>query len=135
MVSVDSPIVGPPSGSLATALDYAGTDNADYVRELYRLCVLVGIDPAVLFAQWSVETADGNSARWLANHNPAGLGIEADSDADPAKLTQVEAARVHVWAMYYISVSSALWEPSWTLPDAADEFRRRWFASMPIPST
>lgn len=114
-ITVNSPIVGPPSGSLATALDYAGTDNADYVRELYRLCGLVGIDPAIMFAQAAHETADFSSFYWETRRNPAGIGITGTPAQDAASQTWAngtDAARGHV-AHMAAYVYGDNWSHSW----------------------
>ena len=139
-ITTDSPLVGPPSGALAAALDFAGTDNAEYVRTLWALSRTATFDPALALAQWAVETADGTSARWLTNRNPAGLAVEADGDPDPARWTPDEAARVHAWALVYATSISGGDGLAPLLPDSAAAFRRRWMAkhadpNYPVPAT
>lgn len=98
-ISTDSPLVGPPSGELVAALDFAGTDAAEYVREVWRLGQLVGLDPALLVAQSAHETADWTSFWWETRRNPAGIGITGDPAQDAASQTwesQTDAARGHV---------------------------------------
>jgi len=102
VITADSPIVGRPTGSLDAALEYGGTDNAEYIREVWRLSLAAKIDPAIVIAQWAHETADGTSPRWTTNRNPAGLGIEADTDADPSTWTQTQAAVAHFWALWFL---------------------------------
>lgn len=133
-ITAQSPLVGPPSGTLGAALSYAGTDNAAYIREAWRLALTVGVDPAIVVSQSAHETNDWTSERWAGgNHNPAGLGIESDNDPDPATLTQTEAARLHVWALWFIASGPGKWTwqdgPSpFVLPASVAAFRRRWEA-------
>lgn len=103
--TVDSPIIGKPTGTLAEALawlDIKAGAETEYATELWRLCTLVGIDPALLFAQAAHETADFSSAWWQYRRNPAGIGITGDPDQNAAShiwKNGTEAARAHVTHM------------------------------------
>lgn len=99
MITPDSPLIGPPSGTLHEAIDYLGDNCAEYLTELWRLCGLVGLDPAILAAQMAHETGDGQSYWWTARRNPAGIGITGDPEQNAASqtwATQTDAARGHV---------------------------------------
>lgn len=104
--STDTPIVGPPTGTLAEALswlDIKAGPETEYATELWRLCELVGIDPAVLFAQAAHETGDFSSFYWKSRLNPAGIGITGDKAQNEASQTWAngkEAAQGHVIHMY-----------------------------------
>ena len=114
MITPDSPIIGPASGSLHAALDWAGSDNAEYVKELWRLCDLTGIDAGILFAQWAHETGDGTSHFWNAHRNPAGIGITGfppDDQRSQIWATQTDAARGHVAHMLAYAYGGVLQWP------------------------
>lgn len=110
-ITADLPLIGKPSGTLDAALDYAGTDNADYIKEVWRLCLLVGLDPAILIAQSAHETYDWTSLWWDTRINPAGIGITGDPAQNAASqiwANQTDAARGHVVHMSeYIGVGWA----------------------------
>jgi len=104
--TVDSPIIGKPTGTLAEALawlDIKAGAETEYATELWRLCTLVGIDPALLFAQAAHETADFSSAWWQYRRNPAGIGITGDAEQNAAShiwKNGIEAARAQVVHMF-----------------------------------
>lgn len=107
MIGPDSPLVAPPSGTLAAALAYAEDDDdpfvMQYARELFRLAPLVSLDPAVLFAQAAHETAGFTSFYWRTRLNPAGIGITGDPAQNAASqtwATGTDAARGHVLHMW-----------------------------------
>ena len=103
--TVDSPIIGKPTGTLAEALawlDIKAGAETEYATELWRLCTLVGIDPALLFAQAAHETADFSSAWWQYRRNPAGIGITGDPEQNNESQiwkNGTDAARGHVCHM------------------------------------
>lgn len=107
MITLDSPIVGAPQGTIEQALasvEPPGTPERDYISELWRLCALVQFDAALLFSQAHHETA-GFTSRWWREHlNPAGIGVTGDPAQDAASPTfksGTDAARaqvVHMWA-------------------------------------
>jgi N-acetylmuramoyl-L-alanine amidase CwlA len=130
-------ILGPARGTEEEAWEFSETKrDRDYFREVFRLAPLVGIDPAIVVGQWHLETAGGNSPRWVNNGNPAGLGIESDDDADPAVFTGNEAAKVHLQALlvacdgplhHLVALHSEL-------PESADPFIERWVAKYRDPA-
>lgn len=101
-ITIASPIVGKPTGTLSEALawlDIRAGAETEYAEELFRLCKLVGFDPAILFAQAAHETADFSSHWWQARRNVAGIGITGDTAQNEASHTWkngIEAARAHV---------------------------------------
>lgn len=101
-ITVDSPIVG-DGGPLEVTYDVSSarrTDEIDrYVRELHRICGLIGLDWRILFAQAWHETGGFTSFWWAQRLNPAGLGITGDAaqnDASPIWTTGDSAARAHL---------------------------------------
>ena len=127
-ITADSPLIGNPSGTIHEAIVWAGQENAEYIREVWRLSEWTGLDPALIVAQWAHETADGTSPRWVNNRNPAGLGIEADSDADPATLTQTDAAQLHIWCLVF-TVTKPL-SAAFNLPQSTRAFTTRWMRKI-----
>lgn len=103
--SPDTPIIHAPTGTLAEALgwlDIKAGPETEYATELWRLCTLVDIDPAVLFAQASHETGDFSSYWWQYRRNPAGIGITGDkkqNEASQSWANGVDAARGHFMHM------------------------------------
>ena len=100
--TVSTPIIGPATGTLAEALGWldikAGAET-EYATELWRLCEVVGMDPAVMFAQAAHETGDFSSAWWQNRRNPAGIGITGDPEQNESSQTWetgADAARGHV---------------------------------------
>lgn len=84
-ITVNSPLAGTSKpASLDAALAYArkhgGLDAfaEAYIRELYRLCVAIGLRFELVFAQWCDETGVGNEPIWLRYRNPAGIGALPD---------------------------------------------------------
>lgn len=126
--SVDSPIVHAPTGTLAEALawlDIKAGAETEYATELWRLCALVGIDPALLFAQAAHETADFSSVWWLNRRNPAGLGITGDPEQNADSQiwkNGTDAARGHVvhMAVYVGQGTRNLWD-YWELDQRRDD--------------
>lgn len=124
--TVSTPIIGPATGTLAEALgwlDIKACAETEYATELWRLCALVGIDPAVLFAQWAHETGDGSSGWWHYRKNPAGIGVTGDPDQDNESqvfTSGSNAARGHVAHMIAYTYQNLLWPsvisnfPNWT---------------------
>lgn len=102
MYTVNTQIVGPCTGKASEALawlDVRAGAETEYVAELWRLCGLVGLDAAVLFAQWAHETGDGSSPWWIHRRNPAGIGITGDPEQNDASHTWAngtEAAQAHI---------------------------------------
>ena len=99
MITADSPIIAPSSGSLSQAIDYFGTDVSEYLTELHRLCELTGLSFSIMASQWAVETHDGTSDVWRDRRNPAGIGWTGDPVQNAASqiwANQTDAARGHV---------------------------------------
>jgi len=98
-ITADSPLIGKSSGTLAQAIAWAGQENAEYIRELWRLCELVGLDFGIIFAQACVETGDFTNKWWLERYNAGSIGITGfppDDEASQIWDTQTDAARGHV---------------------------------------
>lgn len=79
------PILGPARGSefdfWLAVTDWPQRHQAelgDYIREVYRLAPLVGIDPAIVVSQSALETDNWRSEAWVKRRNPAGIGILGD---------------------------------------------------------
>lgn len=99
-------ILAPARSTAAAAVAYAQANGAKqfdevqrYIAELYRLAPIVGIDPAILFAQAVHETGNFQSSWWVDRLNPAGIGITGDPNQNNASktwTTGTEAARAHV---------------------------------------
>lgn len=113
-ISLNSPIVG-AGGSLDQALAAASDgrpitqDVIDYIREVYRLCQLVGFDFRILFAQAWHETDGFTSKWWRERLNPAGIGITGDPAQNEASHTWTngkDAARAHVAHMLAYDATS-----------------------------
>jgi hypothetical protein len=64
-----------------------------FVAELWRLGAEAGYDPAVVFAQFCLETGTGTSPAWRDRLNPAGLGIGDVTDQGIGFRTGTEAAQ------------------------------------------
>lgn len=119
MYTVSTPIIGPATGTLAEALSWldikAGAET-EYATELWRLCALVGLDPAVLFAQAAHETGDFSSYWWQYRRNPAGIGITGDKKQNEASQTWAngtDAARAHVAHMIAYTLEESEWIHVW----------------------
>ena len=109
-VTVNDPILAP---SQITAVGVAAWylrefDRAvsrtvwEYLRELERLCELVGFDMLLLAAQSSHETDNWQSVWWTGRRNPAGIGITGDPEQNNASqiwANGTDAARGHVTHM------------------------------------
>ncbi len=88
----DDPILGPVRGSADVAInairrsvwprsvEFSEACQAaqEYVKEVFRLAPLVGIDPAVVVAQGALETGNWTSEHWIDRRNPAGIGVLGD---------------------------------------------------------
>src|SRR5262245_47713083 len=88
-MTVSDTILGAARGTAAGAIAYATSggaarlpDATAYLREVFRLAPLVGLDPSIAVSQSCHETSlDGrpwNSAWWTQRLNPAGIGITGD---------------------------------------------------------
>lgn len=82
-------IVSAPRGSIEGAKHRARNakrknETMEYIDLLFEYAVRAGVDPAIAFAQWDVETNTGQSGWWENRLNPAGIGItgwEGDDNA------------------------------------------------------
>lgn len=104
----DTPIQGSTTVTVAQAVAYAlsvGTERrnelAAYVRELWRLSVIVGYDATILLGQGAHETGEWSDASpwWPQRLNPAGIGVTGDPAQDaasPTYTTGEDAARAQV---------------------------------------
>lgn len=108
-VTANDPIIGPARGSVGQVLAYVDqsakrkSEVEAYVREVYRLAPLVGIDPLILVGQACLETDSFASTYWNERLNPAGIGVTGDPAQNAASHTWANgtaAARgqiVHMW--------------------------------------
>lgn len=104
MMTPDDPILAAPRGSIDGALARGKNakrydDFVEYVHEVFRLSVAVGVDPAIVIAQWDLETGTGTSRWWNERLNPAGIGItgwEPDNEKSKVFASGVEAARAQI---------------------------------------
>src|SRR3954454_4019699 len=103
-----------PRGTPETVIHYAQAhasarmiDTVAYIREIYRLAPLVGIDPAFVVSQSALETADWTSTYWSNNLNPAGIGIGYSGAPSYTWATGTAAARYHLVHLY-IYVAGAI---------------------------
>src|SRR6478609_1775007 len=80
-VSLTDSLVQKSRGTVDQAIKYLKTPSSKleftkaYLRELWRLCELTGIDFAFAASQFAHETARGTSNAWIDEGNPAGIGI------------------------------------------------------------
>jgi len=80
-VSLTDSLVQKSRGTVDQAIKYLKTPSSKleftkaYLRELWRLCELTGIDFAFAASQFAHETARGTSDAWIDEGNPAGIGI------------------------------------------------------------
>lgn len=118
-IRVSDPIIGPPRGSVDTVMArlrpvnphevYANSAVHDYVREVFRLAPLVGIDPIIVISQALIETGNfgaipgAGATAWLERRNPGSLGItstgkpgEPDVDHGHSWKDGTDAARGHL---------------------------------------
>lgn len=112
------PLLGPATATPAQALAMAREAGAArmeevsaFVAELWRLGVEAGYDPAVVFAQFCLETGTGTSPAWRERLNPAGLGIGDVTDEGIGFRNGTEAAQamlVHLSA-YVRGYDPHLW--------------------------
>lgn len=97
------PLRGEPSATLQHARAWARQRNAvrlnevdAYLEEVWRLCRLVGYDPAVVAAQSSLETGGWTSPIWRSRLNPAGIGVTDAGDDGLTYSSGDDAARAHL---------------------------------------
>lgn len=98
------PILADPRGSIEGVLARGQSakrhdDFVDYVYAVFDLAPSVGVDPAIVIAQWDLETNTGQSRWWEERLNPAGIGITGDpkqNEASRTFLTGIESARAQI---------------------------------------
>lgn len=100
-------LLAPPRGTPEKVLRYAEAVGATrpletrrYINEVYRLAPLVGLDPAVVVAQSSLETGGWTSSYWTDSLNPAGIRITASGVSSYTWATGTAAARYHLVHLY-----------------------------------
>lgn len=100
--TIQTPIRGTTPLTASKAVDFAKSKGAKanfiaYIFGIWEFAPVFGLNPAVVFAQWLVETDYGRSPRWL-NGDPAGIGIFADSTPStlPEGLSGRQSAAIHV---------------------------------------
>jgi hypothetical protein len=129
-IDATTPIRQAPSGAAWTAilaLDRPEQHDYDYIQTVFAEAPALGIDPAIVVAQWSHETAMGTSVRWNRDHNPAGIGISQDDSPQPFPVRSgTEAALVHLAALDALLTGQrgGLWRR--LSPEAIDWFERVW---------
>lgn len=96
-------IIAAPRGSVSGAKNRARgakriDDTMRYIDFLWNCAIAAGVDPAIAFAQWDLETDSGRSYWWEARLNPAGIGITGDPTQNAASktFTPETAARAHI---------------------------------------
>lgn len=128
-----------PTATIEQAITFAKGSNpqrpdevVNYLRELWRLCIGIGYDPAVLAAQSAYETADPNGAgpweseAWVRNLNPAGIGVTDGADVSIRLYNGVDAARLHVQHMSgYVEGGDG-----WNARSAYVAMDPRWYALL-----
>lgn len=82
-------IMAAPRGTISGAKSRAKNANRNdetmkYIDLLFHYAVAAGVDPAIAFAQWDVETDTGKSGWWTQRLNPAGIGITGWKGDDEA---------------------------------------------------
>lgn len=100
-------LIAPPRGTPEKVIRYAESvgatrplDTRRYINEIYRLAPLVGLDPAIVVAQSSLETAGWTSSYWTESLNPAGIRITASGVSSYTWTTGTAAARYHLVHLY-----------------------------------
>ena len=100
-------LLAPPRGTPEKVVRYAESVGATrpletrrYIDEVYRLAPLVGLDPAIVVAQSSLETAGWTSSYWTESLNPAGIRITASGVSSYTWATGAAAARYHLCHLY-----------------------------------
>lgn len=97
-------ILYPSRGDVAGAIAFLdGPDATDreFATRLWHWCALAGVDYAIAYAWFCVETANATSVRWTRDHNPGGIGIPADSTVQPFTIPDGDhAARIHTQCYY-----------------------------------
>lgn len=103
MMKTSDAIISAPRGSVSGAKHRArfakrNADTMRYIDYLWQYAIAAGVDPAIVFAQWDLETNTGQSYWWEARLNPAGIGITGDpnQNAASAYFTPEKAARAQV---------------------------------------
>lgn len=94
------PLLGPVTASAMQARSLAQQAGAArlgeveaFIAELWQLGREAGYDPAVVFAQFCLETGYGTSPAWRERLNPGGIGITDTHDAGIAFGSGQDAAR------------------------------------------
>lgn len=105
------PLLGPVRGSPEQVLAIAGSRGTArsreveaFVREVYRLAPLTGLDPAIVIAQSALETGFWTSPLWRDHLNPAGIGITGDDSPSATWASGAEAARGQIVHLYLYAV-------------------------------
>lgn len=89
------------SGAILSRLDRPDAKDRQFAERLQFWCLVAGIDSAIPFAMWLLETDNGRSIRWNRDLNASGMGIVADSTAQPFFVPDVDAAaRLFVQCLY-----------------------------------
>ncbi|MGH2531056.1 MAG: discoidin domain-containing protein [Thermomicrobiales bacterium] len=99
-------LLAAPRGDPNTAIRFAEevgsgriAEVRSYIREVYRLAPLVGLDPAIVVAQSALETGYWKSSHWVYGLNPAGIGVSPF--ATPGRWTTgADAARGQMYLLY-----------------------------------
>lgn len=105
-------------------LDRPEPHDVEYIRTVWRYAPVLGLDPGLVLAQWSHETAKGTSTRWNRDHNPAGIGIPADDTPQPFPIASgEEAAKVHLACLNLLVAGTR--DLPFTLPPAAQKWINR----------
>ena len=106
-------LLAPPRGTPEKVIRYAESlgatrplDTRLYINEIYRLAPLVGLDPAVVVAQSSLETAGWTSSYWTDSLNPAGIRITASGVSSYTWASGTAAARYHLCHLYIYAAGS-----------------------------
>jgi hypothetical protein len=100
-------LLAPPRGTPEKVIRYAESvgatrplDTRRYINEIYRLAPLVGLDPAIVVAQSTLETAGWTSTYWTNHLNPAGIRITSSGVPSYTWATGTAAARYHLVHLY-----------------------------------
>lgn len=102
-----APIRGTWQRSLWFARHYGAqrtSEVANFMREVYRLAPLVGIDPAVVIAQSALETDTWRTRYWAEHLNPAGIGITQSGAPSYTWANGTDAARGQIVHLYLYAV-------------------------------
>ena len=103
-LNLSDPIMGYRNTDPAVILDHMDrpdTKDKAFLQSLVKWCRVAGIDEAIPEAQFLLETDNGRSVRWNNDLNASGMGIVADSTAQPFYIPDVDAAaRLFVQCLY-----------------------------------